>query len=240
MAGNLAEQGRPTNPDILFDLTPEDDKQLRESDLLQLVNYGQLQKPIKVLGTGGKVYTIELALLWDEDHIEILRKTTSYAGDPLLRVQLMRRLKMHKAIQKIDDTDYSDKKDMLLQRRLWAVLSRVADRQMEQLDAMYKQLEIERDLMVLSAMKELYTKLDSTLPKDIRRKENGGEDVSSSDAAAHEQIFAAEQARRDALAGHVQELVTGEAIEGKPAPVEEKEKDSVTITSPKQSTEVSS
>ena len=48
MAGILEESKK--SPDILFDLTPEDDNSLRESDLLQLINYGQVQKPVEVTG----------------------------------------------------------------------------------------------------------------------------------------------------------------------------------------------
>lgn len=109
MAGTIQGQIRSTAPDVLFDLTPEDDKVLQESDLLQLVNYGQMQKPIKVPGTDGRTYTIEMALLWDEDYIDILRKTSSYSSDPILRVRIMRRLKLYKSIQKIDSHEYSNK-----------------------------------------------------------------------------------------------------------------------------------
>jgi len=156
MAGSiLAEQENRKASDILFDLTPEDDKQLRESDLLDLVNYGQLQEPIQVLGTNGKQYTVEMAILWDEDHIDLLKKTTQYSSDALLRVRVMRRLKLHKSIQSIDDRDYSDESNIPAQRELWAILSRMSDAQIEYLDAKYSEKEMLRNMHVMEAIEQL-------------------------------------------------------------------------------------
>lgn len=60
MAGKVTktEEGPKRDPDILFDLTPEDDKSLQESDLLNLVNFGQLNKPVEVLGYDGSTCLI--------------------------------------------------------------------------------------------------------------------------------------------------------------------------------------
>jgi len=171
MAGAL--RGDATKPaDLLFDLNVDDDVQLSKSELLQLVNYGQLQKTVKIPGTDGKMYEVELAILWDEDHIDVLRKTTSYAGDPLLRVRIMRRLKIHKAIQRIDALDFSDKEDPMKQRLLWSVLNRLSEQQMEYLNTLYEQISMERDMQTFQALKQMSQELSDTAPKDIKPKEN--------------------------------------------------------------------
>lgn len=169
MAGNFSNTPK-TAPHNLFDLTIEDDRILSESELAQLVNYGQLQKTVKVPGIDGNIFSIELALLWDEDHIDVLQRTTSAANDPLLRVRLMRKLKLFKAIQKIDNHDFSNKEDPIAQRKLWTVLSRMADRLIEQLDALYNQIELERDLLVLTAMKQLTEGFSNTMPPELKPK----------------------------------------------------------------------
>jgi len=160
MAGMLEESKK--SPDVLFDLTPEDDKTLQESDLLQLINYGQVQKSVEVTGADGSNYEIDMALLWDEDYIDILKKTIQYANDAVLRVQLLDRLKLHKAIQRINKHDYSNKADPVAQRQLWTILCRLSDLQMGILKGKYKQIEIERNLSVPKAIMELNKKADET------------------------------------------------------------------------------
>lgn len=162
MAGKVAEQVKTKSPDILFDLAPEDDKKLRESDLLDLINYGQVQKEILVPGTNGREYKVEMALLWDEDYLDILKRTTSMAADSILRVKAMRRLKLFKSIQRIDDRDYSDPDDLVSQRELWAILCRLSDIQVEYIEGKYKEIEVERDVTVSVAVQELNQKLDET------------------------------------------------------------------------------
>lgn len=209
MAGTTPGASRNI-PDILFDLTPEDDQRLQESDLLQLINYGQLQKPVKVQGTDGRVYVIEMALLWDEDYIDILRRTTAYATDPLLRVKIMRRLKLQKAIQKIDGKDYPNT-DIAAQRQLWTILNRLADRQMDCLAALYDQLEAERNLMVGLAMRELSKTLESTSPDSKKHDEK---ERSAASAAQHAQVFAKSEEKM-AQTEKIIESVVGGAVEGK-------------------------
>jgi len=154
MAGQFANGAnhKTSTQDILFDLTPEDTKQLQESDLLQLVNYGQLSKAVEVLGTNGRKYSIELALLWDEDYVDILKKTQTYSEDSILRVKVLRRLKLYKAIQSIDDRLYNDPGEAQAQRELWTLLCRLSDVQMDLLDSKYHELELERDLTIVEAM----------------------------------------------------------------------------------------
>lgn len=186
MAGMLEESKR--SPDVLFDLTPEDDKTLRESDLLQLINYGQVQKPVEVTGADGSKYKIEMALLWDEDYIDILRKTIAYANDAVLRVRLIERLKLHKAIQQINTHDYSDKNDPVQQRQLWNILCKLSDLQMSILQGEYKRIELERNLNVTPAIKELNKKADesSTLLKKAEVKPEASQQVEERKAAEHE------------------------------------------------------
>ena len=80
MAGVIAK-GVEYNSDILFDLNPDDDVKLRTSSLMGLINYGQEDQIIKVLGVKGEQYSIKIALLWDDDYIDMLKKTSSYSSD---------------------------------------------------------------------------------------------------------------------------------------------------------------
>lgn len=163
MAGELKGSAeKKLSSDILFDLTPEDDKKLRESDLLDLVNYGQLSQPVTVPGANGSEYKVEFALLWDDDYINILKKTTQYSNDPILRVKLLRRLKLHTAIQTINNNDYSDKMDPIKQRELWTVLTKLSDVQIEYLENKYLELEYDRNVMITDSIKELNETLDKT------------------------------------------------------------------------------
>ena len=212
MAGNTPGASRKPS-DILFDLTPEDDVKLQESDLLQLVNYGQLQKPIKVPGTNGRFYNVELALLWDEDYIDVFRKTTAYANDPLLRVRIIRRLKLHKAIQKIDNIDYSNKEDAASQRQLWTILTKLSDKQMECLNLFYEQVELERNLGVATAIGDLIKTFDSTMPGDL--KSGKAENTAAQPLTEHEQVFSSVESKQKETEEAFKEIVSGN-VEGKP------------------------
>lgn len=176
MAGHVQGNASTLSPDILFDITVDDTKNLlTEPELIQFVNYGQLIKPVKVHGTDGTMHTIELALLWDEDHIDTLRKTQHYASDPLLRVRVIRRLKLFLSIQKIDSIDFSDKKNPMTSRKLWTVLTRLSDKQMDILNALYEQIEMERDMTVMTAMGQLsetLTTADTTAEVPTTQKQN--------------------------------------------------------------------
>ena len=207
MAGILRDD--PTKPsDLLFDLTVEDDKELSKSELLQLVNYGQLQKTVSVLGTDGKQYELDIALLWDEDHIDILRRTSSYAGDPLLRVRIMRRLKMHKAIQRINTIDFSDKADMSKQRILWNVLNKLSDQQMEHMNGLYEQIALERDMVTFKALKQLTEELNKTAPKDIRPKTDTEKVVAlDQQGAEHEAFIVANAQKQEQNAVRITEVL---------------------------------
>lgn len=207
MAGNFPSTIK-TAPHNLFDLTPEDDRILSESELAQLVNYGQLQKTVKVPGVSGNIFSVEMALLWDEDHIDILQRTTSAANDPLLRVRLMRRLKLFKAIQKIDDYDFTNKEDPSSQRKLWTLLCRLADRLIEQLDALYNQIELERDLLVLTAMKQLTEGFTATMPPELKPKK--AEHTSVED---HLREFERHEQGREANAQHIENVIQAVAGE---------------------------
>ena len=182
MAGKLAEQERTKSPDILFDLTPEDDKKLRESDLLDLINYGQSQREILIPGTSGKNYKVELALLWDEDYVDILKKTSYLASDNLLRIKVLRRLKLFKSIQRIDSHDYSDGEDPVSQRELWAIFCRLSEIQVEYIEQRYKELELERDFAVSSAIRKLDTAFTDTLTENKGETKSPTKEESSENA----------------------------------------------------------
>jgi hypothetical protein len=218
MAGAIPGQKKQT-PEILFDLTPEDDILIQESDLLQLVNHGQLQKPVLVPGTNGKMYEIEMALLWDDDHADVLRRTSAFVPDPILRLRLMRRIKLHKAIQRINNIDYSNKEDPAAQRQLWAVLCRLADAQMEFIDNQYSKLELERNLSFVESMKALNIQLNETAPEDIKPKNK--EKPANKTAEEHIQFMAqAERSRKEqgeALANVIAETITGKTGAAEPA-----------------------
>lgn len=231
MAGKLLGSGRG-NPDVLFDLTPDDNTRLQESDLIQLVNYGQLQKPVKVQGTDGRVYTIEMALLWDEDYTEILKLTSHQASDMLLRSRTMRKLRLHRAIQKIDTHDYSDKTNVEQNRELWTILSRMADKQVERLAALYDQIELERDLLFLTALKQLTESMDSTMPKDIAPStpKKDPEQV----LAEHLQVFQETGVNKQEVAEKATEVLI-EQVEGKaPTATQKPEPQQPVARSPKQ------
>lgn len=201
MAGTFKNTGAKASQDILFDLTPEDTQLLQESDLLQLVNYGQLARDIEVFGTDGRKYTIELALLWDEDYVDILKKTQSYSEDSILRVKVLRRLKMFKAIQKIDEHSYADPEDRPAQRELWALLCRMSDAQMDFIDAKYHEIELERDLSITDAMGimgDQFNKQSSTYkaPRETPKEEQAeqpvkpeSKDDKPTDSVDHEKII---------------------------------------------------
>jgi len=227
MAGTTASGGNRTQPDILFDLTPEDDVKLQESELLQLVNYGQLQKTVKLCGVDGRVYKVEMALLWDEDYIDILRRTSNYANDPLLRIRLMRRLKLHKAIQKIDKRSYEDKEDVVTQRELWLILNRMADKQVEILNALYEQIELERDATMYKAVQQLSDVLNDTMPKDFRKST----ETAGGSQTDHEAVFANATNNQKQQVQAIEDTIIG-AVEGKKS--ESPSKDPV-AASPKQS-----
>lgn len=169
MAGTMHSE-KKYDSDILFDLTIDDDRNLSESELLSLVNYGQVTDSIKVCGSDGATHSIQLALLWDEDYIDILKKTSKYATDPSLRARLVRRLRLHKAIQKIDSYQFDDPKDVAAQRNLWHLLCRMADVQIEYLDGKYGEMETLRNSNVVSDIKSLDTSLRETAPEEIRKK----------------------------------------------------------------------
>jgi hypothetical protein len=168
MAGTLSES-KKTSSDILFDLTPADDQKLQESDLLALVNFGQLTKPVEILGAKGKKYNITFAVLWDEDYIDVLRRTTQYATDPILRSRIMRRLIVFKAIQKIDDTDYAVENE-INRRLLWNMLCKLSDIQMLILEGKYKEIEYENQVVTMDGTFKIAEKLDNTLPSDLKDK----------------------------------------------------------------------
>jgi hypothetical protein len=169
MAGEL--KGSHKSSDILFDLTPEDDKNLRESDLLDLVNHGQLTDTIDIPGLHGSVYHVRVSLLWDDDYIDILKRTTNYSNDPILRVKLLRKLKLHTAISGINDKDYSDKNDPRAQRELWLILSRLSDTHIEYIDKKYGELEFTRNMDVMDAMQQITEKFDKTSPNNKEEDE---------------------------------------------------------------------
>jgi hypothetical protein len=169
MPGIISDEKTRKSPETLFDLTPEDEDKLRESDLLDLVNFGQVSKPVLVPGVNGRKYTVEISLLWDEDYIDILKKTMSYAADPLLRTRVLRRLKLHKAIQRIDAHDYSDSSDVASQRELWLILSKLSDSQVDVLGRHYEIIESERNVMVAQALELLNDALDATTPAPYKK-----------------------------------------------------------------------
>ena len=213
MAGVLSGNKKQAS-EILFDLTPEDDQLLKEADLLQFVNHGQLQDKIDIPGTDGRKYVVEIALLWDDDHIDLLRRTTAYVSDPLLRVKLIRRLKLHKAIQKIDNLDYSNKEDPTAQRQLWAMLTKLSDTQMEYLDSQYSKLELTRNMAFLDVLKGVSEKLASTVPSEIKPK---SETVVTT-AEEHEQLIkqrtTAQQGAESEIADVILQHTIQEPVEG--------------------------
>ena len=229
MPGFLEESKKSL--DILFDLTPDDDKGLRESALLQLINYGQVQQPIEVPGADGTKYKIDIALLWDEDYVDILKKTTAYSNDPVLRIKLLRRLKLHKAIQAIHGTektyDYTNKSDPMAQRQLWAVLCRMAEVQVDVLHSKYEQIEMERNINVTNAITALNKTLDATstlLKKPSNSKPETNKQVEETKAQEHSAMV---QDFVDAPKELAESVV--EAVEGKT-----QAQPQVTIQSPKQ------
>jgi len=175
MAGTVRDERIKKDVDILFDLTIDDTKLLSESDLISLVNYGQLSKSVKVKGSDGSVHKMEFALLWDEDYIDLFKKTTKYANDALLRVKLVRRLRLHKSIQSIDDNDFSNVSDVRSQKLLWAILCRMSDAQIEYLDSKYSEIELERNLSVAEDIKSLDNKLEETVPDIIKKEDSDKE-----------------------------------------------------------------
>ena len=168
MAGTIPDVRKNADPDILFDLTPEDDKVLTESELISLVNYGQKQSSVKVLGVEGVVHNIQLALLWDEDYVDVLKRTTKYATDPVLRVKVIRRLRLHKAIQTVDSLDYSDALDVKAQRNLWNMLCRMTESQIEYLDGKYSEIELERNMSMAEDIKSIDDTLSDTSPDSLK------------------------------------------------------------------------
>ena len=212
MAGTVAH-GKIRSADILFDLTPEDDKKLQESDLIQLVNYGQLFKEVEVMGTDGKVYKVELALLWDEDYVDILKKTQSYSEDAILRVKVLRRLKLHKAIQRIDSHQYDDVDDSPAQRELWNILCRMSDAQVEYLDRKYHEIEFERDLSIADAMKMMGDKFEKTAPS--KNESTATKSAPKPVADEHLSVFQNSGTKREKAAESVANVLS-EIVEGTP------------------------
>jgi len=231
MAGSM-KHVKGTQPDILFDLTPEDDEKLRESDLIQLVNYGQLSKEIELLGTDGKVYKVELALLWDEDYVDILKKTQEYSNDSILRVKILRRLKLFKSIQFIDGHNYADTDDARAQRELWSILCRMSDAQIEQLDNKYHEIELERDLAVVDGMRMLGEKMNETAPS--KEEEPSGNKSQVSESEQHMALFEEHKQQTEnaekAVKGVVQEVVEGDPVSSG----DNEETDKPVASSPKQ------
>jgi len=217
MAGTFKTDKKPA-PEILFDLLPEDDLSLKEADLLQFVNHGQLQKQVDIPGVDGRVYKVEMALLWDDDHIDVLRRTSAYANDPLLRVKLMRRLKLHKAIQTIGQVDYTNKEDPAAQRQLWTLLARLSDSQMEYLDSQYVRLELERNMSFIQAIKALSGQLDDTAPRDLKPRETKTEQQAEEHVQHFEQVAAARKVQTESLATVIEEKtgIVEQPVEGAP------------------------
>lgn len=231
MAGKLgAEQEKLHHSDILFDLTPEDDKGLLESELLDLINYGQVRKPIKIPGASGREYEADLALLWDEDHIDILKRTTAYANDPLLRVRVIRRLKLHKSIQRIDHYKYDDQEDLVAQRQLWAILCRMSDAQIEYLDAKYHETELERNVQMVQAIRTMTAEFDSE-EKKKQKSQTSGNKITPSPVDEHVELMRQAKERQENLAQTVTAMATG----GQSAASEPVEGKAAEIKSPKQS-----
>lgn len=229
MAGQLAaERERTRSSDILFDLTPEDDKKLLESDLLDLINYGQVKKPIKVPGANGRTYEMELALLWDEDKIDILKKTMDYASDPILRNAILRRLKLYKAIQRIDKRDYSDPDNVSAKRELWAILSRLSDAQVEYLDTRYIEIELGRNMQMIDAVKAL-----SGMFEEHEQKTTDQKIQVQTNADEHLATFQADEVKREAVAEELAEVITKDQI-GAKEPEKSEEKKSGQVKSPRQ------
>lgn len=168
MPGDIRSD-KKVDTDILFDLTIADDQELSESELLSLVNYGQVSESIKVCGADGATHSIIMALLWDEDYIDILKKTSKYANDPTLRARLVRRLRLHKAIQKIDCYEYDNDQDPKSQRQLWHILCRMADAQIEYLDGKYGELEAKRNTDIISDIRAIDDTLKETAPESIKK-----------------------------------------------------------------------
>jgi hypothetical protein len=215
MAGTLSES-KKTSSDILFDLTPVDDQKLQESDLLALVNFGQLTKSAELLGANGKKYNITFAVLWDEDYIDVLRRTTHYATDPILRSRVMRRLIVFKAIQKIDDTDYAVENE-INRRLLWTMLCKLSDVQMMIVEAKYKEVEYENQVAVTESTIKIAEKLDNTLPSDLKEKLTKKPSEGSS-VEEHAQVMGAVVEKAEAKVVAPVEAVlkeTGMLVEGK-------------------------
>ena len=158
------------NTDILFDLDSEDTKTLKESELLQLVNFGQLSKSYDFPGTDGKVYTVYFSVLWEDDYLDVLQKTTKYAADPILRSRVMRRLIVFKAIQRINTMDFSNPDDIAAKRLLWTALCRMSDIMVQSLEAQYKEMEAENQITVMEAIRVLSDKLEETKPSSLKKE----------------------------------------------------------------------
>lgn len=211
MPGKLADNKNNQNSDILFDLSPEDDVKLRDSSLLSLVNYGQIRETVVVLGTDGKTYDIVLALLWDEDFIDILKKTQAYASDPVLRGRLLRRLKIFKAIQSIGDIDYDDDSDVIKQRELWTLLSRMSDMQVDYLDGEYSRIELDRNLHMADDIKALGVALNETAPEEVKLKSKT--EATKTDQN-HETIMAQHKTTQDIINDDVEKSLQEHGLGG--------------------------
>jgi hypothetical protein len=167
MAGTQSEI--KVNTDILFDLDLEDNKTLQESELLQLVNFGQLSKPYDFPGVDGKVYTVYFAVLWDDDYLDILQRTTKYAADPILRSRVMRRLIAFKSIQRINNIDFSNPNDVKSKRLLWTMICKMSDIMVQVLEARYKEMELENTMKVMDAMTAISEKMEATKPEGLKK-----------------------------------------------------------------------
>lgn len=198
MAGTFeSKTNRDRDPDILFDLTPEDDKALLESDLLSLVNFGQLDKSFKIPGHDGRNYDVAMALLWDEDWLDLLKMTTQYSNDTVLRVKIMRKLKLHRAIQSINNIDYSDTNNKRRQRQLWVLLSRMSEIQIGYLDSKYTEMEIDRNLSTGDAIKALIDVLNDTASdsdkKPVADEQNEAPATPQETQALHNEVSQSDQ-----------------------------------------------
>lgn len=209
MAGKIVDNR--VSSDILFDLTQEDVKKLSESDLISLVNYGQVVEDVKVPSENGGSHVVQFSLLWDEDYIDIFKKTTQYSDDVLLRSRVLRRLKLHKSILRIDGNDYSDKDNPTQQRALWTILCRLADVQIEILHNKYEEIEMQRNLKVREAILALEDKFDNTskLLKRTKSVEEKEPSVESHEQLVEEKVEAPKAIVSETLAAIDEVINTG-------------------------------
>jgi hypothetical protein len=237
MAGQSPENR--INTDILFDLTSEDNKVLSESELLHLVNFGQLSKAFDFPGVDGRVYKVYFSALWDDDYLDILQRTTKYAADPILRSRVMRRLKLFKSIQRIGTYDFSDADNFKAKRLLWSVICKMSDIMVQVLEARYNELELTNNMQVMDAVTALAEKIEATKPDELKvknKEESSGESKSNPESEVSLAPYSAGQEHADLVAqmGRGQAAKVEEAVKAVETQVLPEDSNQVIVTPKKQ------